>query len=284
MTLRVMTFNVLYDAVRNLVPAWARRRPLVAETIRSAGPDVVCLQEVSHRQLDDLVHDLPEYEFLPGAVSGSTRVPPWAPGVTGIARLILGDFLDRGELCPILLRKGRVSSVQHGSFWVSPDGESSESVLGGSPTPHVVNWARLEAGPGATCTIYNTHRGVLPWNEARTAIELLSTLDRHWKDEPQLLVGDLNCPPAGPLVRRLTADRSSDHPAFRDAWLDAKVREGSGRTFHWGFGLPGPRVDYILVRPQCLVSSATASEARIGGIFASDHFALAAELVLTPVR
>ncbi len=277
--LRVMTFNILHDSVRNFTPAWARRRPLVAETIRSARPDVACLQEVSGRQLEDLAHELPEYEFLQGADSGATRVPAWVLGVAGIARLVLGDFFDRGELCPILLRKGRVSCVQHGSLWVSPHGESSEPVLEQSPTPHVVSWARVEVGSGANFAIYNTHRGLLPWTEARVATRLLAALDGGW-DVPQILVGDFNSPAAWPLMRSLTAKRPGNLPAFRDAWLEAKVREGAGQTFHWGFGLPGLRLDYILVRPQCLVSHARLSEARIGGIFASDHFALVAELEL----
>jgi endonuclease/exonuclease/phosphatase family metal-dependent hydrolase len=278
---RVMTFNILHDAVRNFSPSWTRRRPLVAETIRSARPDVVCLQEVSPRQLDHLGQDLPEYDFLPGAMSGSTRVPRWAPGAGGIARLVLGDFFEVGELCPILVRRGHASSAQHGSFWVSHQGETSEPIQGHAPTPHVVNWARIETSRWAAFAVYNTHRGVLPWTEARAAGQLLAALDRRWKGETQILAGDFNCPPAGRLVRTLTAPRRTQPPAFRDAWPEARERKGAGRTFHAGFGLPGPRVDYILVRPHCTIASATTHGSRTGGMFASDHSALAAELELT---
>jgi endonuclease/exonuclease/phosphatase family metal-dependent hydrolase len=122
----------------------------------------------------------------------------------------------------------------------------------------------------------------MPWTGGRTAGELLAILDRDWRDEAQILAGDFNSLPSWPLVRSLTAERASGMPPLRDAWRDASVRTGSQGTFHWGFGFPGPRLDYILVRPRCTVSSATTHASRIDGVFASDHAALVAEVLLTP--
>jgi endonuclease/exonuclease/phosphatase family metal-dependent hydrolase len=110
---------------------------------------------------------------------------------------------------------------------------------------------------------------------------LLAIMDRDWRDEPQILVGDFNAPPSWPLVRSLTVERNGGIPPLRDAWRDAAVRTGPAGTFHWGFGLPGPRLDYILVRPRGAVSSAAVLGSRIDGIFPSDHFALVAELELS---
>jgi hypothetical protein len=245
---------------------------------------VVCLQEVSPHQLEDLAQDLGEYEFLSGDASGATKLPSWLPGLYGIGRLVLGDFLDRGELCPILLRRGRVERVDQGSIFSPPRHEGSGRAPILSPTPHVVNWARVRAGSGATCSVYNTHRGVMPWTGHRTARELLAILDRDWKDEPQILVGDFNSLPSWPLVRSLTAERNGGPPPLRDAWREADTRTGPQGTFHWGFGLPGPRLDYILVRPRCTVMRVETLGARIGGVYPSDHFALAAEVELRTSR
>jgi len=282
--LRVMTFNILHDSVRNLAAPWERRRPSVVETIRSGRPDVVCLQEVSPRQLEDLARDLEEYEFVPGVPSGATKLIPWLPGLYSIGRLFLGDFFDRGELCPILVRRGRVEVLGHGCVFSPPrhDGSGRAPIL--SPTPHVVSWARVRVGSGAACAVYNTHRGVTPWTGNRTAGELLAIPDRDWREEPQILVGDFNCLPSWPLVRTLTAERNGGPPPLRDAWRDADARTGPRGTFHWGFGLPGPRLDYILVRPRCAVRSVETLGARIGGVFPSDHFALAAEMELRTSR
>jgi endonuclease/exonuclease/phosphatase family metal-dependent hydrolase len=276
--LRVMTFNILHDSVRNLTAPWSRRRPFVTETIRSARPDIACLQEVSHRQLEDLALDLAEYEFFQGAESGATTLPHLVSGLGGIARSIFGDFFERGELCPILLLKGHVACVQRGTFWLSPRYEGSKPPRGLLPTPHVANWVRVEVRPGLLCAVYNTHLGLLPWTGRRTANQLLAALDRDWNAEPQILAGDFNSPPSGTLLRTLAASRGTDLPALNDAWLEAGQRVGSGRTFHWGFGLPGPRLDYILVRPRCSVLRASTVGGRMGRTFPSDHFALAAEL------
>jgi len=276
--LRVMTFNILHDSVRNLSSAWKPRRPIVTATIRSADADVVLLQEVSQRQLEDLLLDLPEYEFIPGAVSGRTRFPSWASSLEGVAWHILGDFVGRGEQCPILVRKGRAACLDQGSFWVSPQHDESGRAWYRSPTPHIVTWARIEFSSGLICAVYNTHLGLLPWTAGHTAKALLGVLNRDWSAEPQILAGDFNSLHAWPTVRSLTANRNAGPPAFRDAWLEARSRVGSGQTFHWGSGLRGPRIDYILVRPGWPILRAMTSGAATGGVFPSDHFALIADL------
>jgi endonuclease/exonuclease/phosphatase family metal-dependent hydrolase len=279
-TLRVMTLNVLHDSVRNFTRPWKDRRHLVAETIRSADPDIACLQEVSPRQLEDLGQDLPEYDVIPGTVTGATLLPGWAFVFARMIRFVFGEFLDRGELCPILLRKGRVALVQTGTQPLSPRPEGAPPPRGLIPTPHVVHWARVETRPGLTCAIHNTHLGLLPWTAQRTAAELLEILDRNWNAEPQILVGDFNALSGGRLLRSLRAGGDNGHPTLRDAWLEARERVGSGRTFHWGFGLPGPRLDYILVRPRCAVVRAMTVGGQMGHGNPSDHLALSADLEL----
>ena len=276
MSFRVMTFNILHDAVRNLCPPWSARRPAVVATIRAADPDVACLQEVSMRQLEALKEDLPEYEFIRGVPTGLTRVPRFASGLLGP---ILGDFMDRGELCPVLVRKGRLRVADHGSVRMC----FSEAGLGpawaDSPTPHVVTWVQLE-GDEPVPTVYNTHLGILPWNWSRTARELLLLLGHTWHGEGQVLVGDFNTLPNGPLLRILRNGRGDSSAAFSDSWHIAESRKGGTRTFHWGFGWPGPRLDYVMVRPRMIVSRVHTVTDRIGSIFPSDHFPVTADLEL----
>ena len=280
MSLRITTFNVLHESMRNFSARWSARRPLVSETIRSIEPDIACLQEVSPRQLGDMKLDLAEYDFIEGTSSGATKLPAWASGMVPAARLVLGDFYDAGELCPILMRRGRVHATQRGSFWVSPHPERSGTFLGGTRTPHIVNWARVEDSSGQQgCFVYNTHLGLVPWTARRTAEELIGRLDQDWNNEPQILVGDFNSTPTGPVIRALLGNRKGGLPAFHDAWVEARLRDGPGHTYHWAFGLPGPRLDYILVRPLCPVLSATTLVKR-GRVFASDHAALTVDLEL----
>ncbi len=278
-----MTFNVLHESVRSFAAPWVTRRPIVMKTIRSIQPDVACLQEVSAQQLEDLKLDLAEYDSIAGTASGATTLPRWTSSIVPVARWALGDFYDAGELCPILLRKGSVFSAQHGNFWLSPHPERSGSFRGDSSTPHVVNWARVEDSSGQlACFVYNAHLGLVPWTARRVADELIERLDRDWNHEPQILAGDFNSSPGGTVMRLLLASRKVGPPAFHDAWLEARHRGGTGRTFHWGLGLPGPRLDYILLRPLSPVLNAATSSVRTGRVFASDHAAFAAELEVSP--
>jgi len=141
----------------------------------------------------------------------------------------------------------------------------------------VITWVNLESS-GRRFTLYNTHLGIVPWNWARTGTELLTLLDRDWSGEPQILVGDFNTLRRGPLFRRLIRTQENGTPVVLDAWLEARKRERGPGSFHWGYGLPWPRVDYILLRPRCEVSRAAIVGERIGGIFPSDHYAVVADL------
>lgn len=264
-TLRVMTFNVLHDAAWSLAPSWGERRSVVAEAIRTAAPDVACLQEVSPRQLDYLSRNLVEYRLFPGKLSGGTRLPGWARPATFLGRLVLGDFFDQGEYCPILVRRG---------FGVPSDSESFPLTLD-SPTPHVVNWVRIRL-PSEFVDVFSTHLGLVKGRTRGAPDGLRRLLDDHWSGT-QILAGDFNALPSGPLLKSLTGAGASRARAFQDAWTGA--RSGAkGGTFHWGLGLPGPRLDYVLVRPPCTVDSVRVAGMRVGRILPSDHYAVVADL------
>jgi hypothetical protein len=89
--LRVMTFNVLYHGARNAAGDWPTRRQLVEEVLERWHPCVAGFQEATELQLEQLIHDHPEYAVVPGPVSGKPACPrgygaanacrTWASGV-----------------------------------------------------------------------------------------------------------------------------------------------------------------------------------------------------------
>lgn len=270
-----MTYNVLHEGVRSLLPPWPVRRPLVAAVIRSAHPDVACLQEVSSRQLEDLRADLPDYVFRPGRLTGRTEVPRWARLVMTFLKPMLGDFLDRGEHCPILVRRDWGVPIDSASVPLSgPDGSAENR----TPTPHVVNWVRIRSRSGDTVDVFTTHLGHMPGRGRRTGAALFRLADERWNGNVQVLTGDFNTMPFTTLVHSLTRRRSGAAPPFEDAFAEARSRVGGRTTFHWGLGLPGPRLDYVLVRPPCTVERVEVTGKRIGKTIPSDHYALVADL------
>lgn len=316
-SLRVMTFNILHSSLRNVVGPWDVRRARVVATIHEAAPDVACLQEVSDRQLVDLAQDLPEYAIVEGATSGASVAPHWwlaAAGFMGATWLLLGasrarsrlrsalriatasgallcvgglvglryvqgDFLEKGEHCPILLRRDRIAVERQGTFWDSDRPDRAGSMHAGGLRPHIVTWADVtERGTGARYTLYNAHLPMMPWIYHPSATTLLTRMDRDRRGWPQILAGDLNAKPGGTLLRELTT--GPDPSAFRDAWVEAARRAGPDDTFHWGAGRTGPRIDYVLTRPGMrVIYAATVTPSRPP--FPSDHHpllvALAAE-------
>lgn len=270
--LRVTTFNVLHDSVRNPLPRWPTRRPRAMETLRALEADVLCLQEVSPRQLEDFAQDLPEYEVLAGEETGGTTLAGWATLTRVPARFMLGEFFDRGERCPILLRRGVGRRVDTGCVRL-------EAHRTDFSTPHLVNWARIELSKGRTVGVYNTHLALVRGRTPGAARHLLELLDARWSGGVQILAGDFNARPTGAVLRTLTNPREHGPPSFVDTWCRSE-RRADGGTFHWGLSLPGPRLDYILVRPSCDVASVTVSRSRNGGSEPSDHYAVTAELRL----
>jgi endonuclease/exonuclease/phosphatase family metal-dependent hydrolase len=262
-----MTWNILHDGIWNLSAPWSARRHLVARIIRDARPDVACLQEASLRQAGDLEHDLPEYEILAGPVSGATVLRGWTAKAAPLAKAIFRDFYEAGEMCPILLRRERATPIEVGSF-----------ILDDAPTPRAVNWARIRTADGADCFVSSTHLGLAPWYALRNARALVHALDRMWNGLPQILAGDFNALPQWPVVRSIVARGQSRVPPFHDAWTEASARAGRGRTYHWGFGLPGPRLDYVFVRPRGLVKSAGVAPEDVTRPFPSDHMPVLVEL------
>ena len=267
-TLRITTLNLLHDGIRNLEPSWARRRPEAITMVRRLAPDVLCLQEVSPRQLDDLRADLPEFEIVPGTPNGATWLTPWLVPLRPLARAWWGDYFDVGERCPILLRTEVLTRVADGTFPLQDRLPRSAIVA----TPHRVTWVRARvASTGSELTVHNTHLGLVPWRKMGTTRRLAAFLDQQWDGTPQFVTGDFNAEPDSNVLRHLR-DGREDRPGFQDLWCEAEERVGSGSTYDtlpWLFGRP--RIDFVLARPALRTVRAEVTDPVAGRIAPSDH-------------
>ena len=274
MGIRILTFNIAHSSVPNLLERWEARRARVAEVIRSARADVVCLQEVSERQHADLIEDLRDYECFAGPASGATRLPFALEPLAPFLRLVLRDFMYTGERCPIFLRRERFHSVESGAAEILP--------LAGVPstgTPHILHWVRVtDARDGTRAAFVNTHLGLLPWRARAVARRLLDAIEAEADGRLEVLTGDFNSTRRGITLRTLLFDPSTGEGRYVDAWSAARERSGPRWTFHAGLGMGGPRIDYVLVRPGIGVASAEVIPGRAGARLASDHCALVVEL------
>jgi endonuclease/exonuclease/phosphatase family metal-dependent hydrolase len=91
-SLRVMTYNILYDTSPTSGGSGEERWPLVLDGIRDAGPDLAALQEVLPGRIAAIPRDLPEYTMAVSEPGGSGRAV--AP-LLAISAVALGLILLR---------------------------------------------------------------------------------------------------------------------------------------------------------------------------------------------
>ena len=96
--IKVMTYNIRYDAPGDGVNQWPKRTDKVYDLIKKYDPDVIGLQEVLHHQLTDLLQNLPAYGYI------------------GVGR---DDGKTKGEYSAILFKKDRLKAMDQNTFWLS---------------------------------------------------------------------------------------------------------------------------------------------------------------------
>lgn len=264
-SLNVMTFNIRYPSPDDGINYWDNRRPLVASTIRFHEADLIGVQEAHRRQLDELVSDMPEYDWFGVCrVDGTLRPDP------------------DGEFSAILFRKARFERTDGGTFWLSETPEVAGSKSWDTAFPRIVTWAKFhDRETGESFFYFNTHFdhvGILAREES--AKLLLSKMKTIAGDSPVILSGDFNSIETDTPYRLMTGDNST----FRmtDAmYASASPHHGPSGSFSGTFLLPGVgdnRIDYIFIRNGIAVLKHAILSDSWDGRLPSDHLPVFAEV------
>jgi endonuclease/exonuclease/phosphatase family metal-dependent hydrolase len=264
-TLRAVTLNLWGEQ-----PPLERRMQLAAQGLRALKPDVIALQEVRavagtlDNQAETLARELGlEHCFAPAT--------PWGGGVEGLA--ILSRF-------PIA---------------ATADRELPHAI---ETERRIVLSATLQT-PDGTCAVFTTHLnyrlqdGAKREDQVFTVEEVAAATP---SDLPKLIMGDFNATPDSDEIRYMKGLHS-----LRDKrvyWQDAFARvHPSVDGFTWAARNPytdrlafldrDRRIDYIFVSPlrrdgrgQVRDCRVVLDEAAPDGAYASDHFALFAEIAI----
>ena len=264
MRMRTMTFNIRYDFKNDGQNRWHNRVDLIVKSIEQADADVVCLQEDKRHQIEDLQPKLGDYEFV------------------GRGRNATGS----GERCSILFKTDTFKLKDSGSFWLSDTPDVPGSNTWRDKYPRVVTWALLapKKPKGHLVLVLNTHlaegrrdeirrRGsdvIADWIKAR--IEGKKGEEIH-----VVLSGDFNTGEGTDPYRVLT----DGEVKLRDAWKEGKTVAKSPGTFCGFRGLQTrERIDWILVGGPTRVLRVVKMDDQIDGRWASDHYALVADIEL----
>lgn len=262
MSLRVLTFNIRYENSKDSIYSWSSRKDTVIQYIKSKSVDVICFQEATIRQGQELAHALNDYSYV----------------YYGRINEDIGN-----ESVPIFYLREKFELEDQGRFWLSETPDSIGSIGWDAKLPRIVIWVKLyEKSSGKYIYVLNTHLD----NKGRTAriegMRLIKDSIRVLVDHyPIILTGDMNCSPKS-YVYKIATEES---PRLNDAFIMARIRSGVYHTYH-GFGsIPQnrrkSRADYIFVSDIIQTDSVHVEEENDStGIYLSDHNPVIAYLIL----
>jgi endonuclease/exonuclease/phosphatase family metal-dependent hydrolase len=253
----LMSFNIRFGRAQDGPHRWYRRRGLVFDLIRRRAPHVLGLQEATAVQLDELLRELPLY----GAVADH----PYGGRM--------------GSFAAILFDVERLEAGPSGDFWLAPDPDGKRVRAWDADVARNCTWAVFtDRTTSRRFCVFNTHfdqRGVQARLESgRIVVERLGRFEHM----PRLVMGDLNAKEDTPALEVLRA------AGFRDTFrlLNPNSKDP---TFHGFKGVRSiGRIDYILCDERWKVLAAEIVPDGADGRFASDHFAITAELAFDRKR
>ena len=266
-TMRVATWNVW-----GRYGPWEERQPVIERNLRAIGADVVCLQEAWE---DDRTCQAADLATALGLSFVYERAFEINGGWSGNAVL---------SRWPILRHTADELPMEGGGAVDTDEGER-----------RLVVFAEID-GPRGPFQVFCTHLSWrADWSGVRQAQvrEVCRVVRAHSpRAFPAVLCGDLNAPPDADEIRMLTGQTAVPEPGviFRDAWSVAGAgRDGStiaARNPYNAAALePDSRIDYVLVgwpklggRGHVVHVEVAGDEAGNDGRFASDHFAVIADL------
>ena len=238
--LRVATFNIWHDAGN-----WAARLPLIVEALRETDADVIALQEV----LEDADKGLPNQAETIASMLGGYSVRFVAADPVGARRRYGNALLSR---LPII-------------------GEASRKL---EPLDDYRTAVRVRVSAhGRPVDLVATH---LAWQPEAAAVRARQVADlMSWLPQdgvPLIVLGDFNAPLADPGLAALTSPR----------FLSALPQGATPSTLNPAKGHQERVIDHIFVEARWFA----AADARrigdrpVGGEYPSDHFGVAATLIL----
>ncbi|KAL8300603.1 hypothetical protein RB597_010405 [Gaeumannomyces tritici] len=304
---RLITHNVRF-ATKTPSPGerpWPERCPRLCAQLSfaTAGRDAsfVCLQEVLHAQLRDVVDRL-------NGRGGSSSGGDWAH--VGVGR---DDGREAGEHSPILYRRGAWECERHRTYWLS---ETPDSPSRGwdADLPRVVTvgrFRRREGGGAPPVVVMSTHLDHRGLTARRESAKLLLRIAAEWSKgggsggdgddadggvsavgaEPALTVflgGDFNSKSDGGAYQEMTA------PGSGMADVSTLLREedwyGNHDFTYTSFGEPNEtaaKIDFLFVRDpapsaaKVLTFGVLANRFDDDGVYLSDHRAVVADVEIS---
>lgn len=259
--MKCITLNLRFDNKGDGINKWDNRKERVSRFLNDEAADIICLQEVLNRQLNDLDGALDDYSHV------------------GVGR---DDGKTRGEYAPIFYKKKKYEKQEAGTFWLSEFPDSVGSVGWDASLPRIATWIKLmDKKSGRLFVVVNTHFDHIGRKARQQSAELIkSWISENFIHLPVILAGDLNVTEKSEAYKSLTVENSP----IVDAFKVCKKKEGVNYSFH-NFGktsaISRSQIDYIFVSRDAKVKSVfIPHEDPIEGMYLSDHNPIIAHILI----
>lgn len=249
--LRVMSFNIRCFTPLDLGEKnWFYRANYVAQCIEEQAPDVIGFQEVTSTQ----------YKYLCETMIGYDSV------------ITYRDKAINSEGCPVFYRTDRYELIDKNSFWLSETPEEMSKDWGAA-CYRICSYVVLkDKATEKEFALFNAHLDHVS-DEARiNGIQVVLDKIREFGSVPAILMGDLN-------AEEYTETYQSAIKSFDDAKYQTEDTMTSCTFQSWGEKLNNDCIDYIMISPGDFnVDAYRVVRDTYDGVYASDHFALWADL------
>jgi len=254
--LRVATYNLRMNTASDGPNAWPNRKEMVKDLVRYHQFDVFGTQEGFRGQLNDIA-ELSDYAFV-----GRGR----------------DDGREAGEHSAIFYRKSRLQLLQTGDFWLSETPDRPGKGWDATCCNRICTWAKfrdvLNKQDFYFFNVHFDHEGVVARRESGKL--MVQKIKEIAGNNLVICTGDFNSTPDTEQIKTMQGP-------LRDARaITATPAYGPVGTFQ-GFDLAAPladRIDYIFVSPGSTVLTYAVLTDSLRGRYPSDHFPVAADVVL----
>lgn len=246
-TVTVISYNIRYNNPQDGDNIWENRRAHSVTMVNMEKPDFLCVQEAYFVQLEYLLQNLPDYDYI------------------GLGR---DDGAHGGEHMAILYRKDRFEVVEHGDFWLS---ETPEMCSRGwdAACLRIVTWGYFrEKRTGKHVYCFNTHLDHVGEVARRESVKLITSrikglvLD---KRAAVFLTGDFNSDINNEIFDPLKK-------VMKQARKDAPVTDNKGTFNGWGSAPNNIVIDHIFYKNARPLIFKTLNEDKYGRTLISDHY------------
>jgi endonuclease/exonuclease/phosphatase family metal-dependent hydrolase len=175
-SIRLLSFNVLFDYGIDNPHSWQSRREYVFSLLRFHAPDIFCLQEPLQIQVDDFAENFPDYNYL---------------------SVDCGDGMSEGQHMSIFYLTEKFETIDSGKFGLSEMPEKMGLVGWDAKNPRLALWVKLlQKNNKQTFYVVTTHLDHIGENARQQGALLLGKkIDEITGGLPVLLCGDFNANP-----------------------------------------------------------------------------------------